>query len=116
MANPKALPRGDVMLHILIIIVFKGLTPNWSTYTGTYIWKKFLVRPNKNRIVYSTNLCDVNKKEKKIAQLDNSVTDVNNFLLSLVNNTIYIKVPRILPVEVILLKVANSLSLKFKSL
>ncbi len=58
----------------------------------------------------------MNKNEKNIAQLDNNVIDVNNFLLSLVNNTIYIKVPRILPVEVILLKVANSLSLKFKSL
>ena len=55
------------------------------------------MRPNKNLIPYKTNLCDVNKNEKNIAQLDNKVTEVNNFLLSLVNNTIYIKVPKILP-------------------
>ena len=58
----------------------------------------------------------MNKNEKNNEQLAKRQTLVNNFLLSLVNNPIYINVPRILPVDVILLKVANSLSLKFKSL
>ena len=57
----------------------------------------------------------MNINEKNKAQLAKRHTLVSNFLLSLVNKPIYMNVPKILPVEVILLKVANSLSLKLRS-
>ena len=90
-----------------------GITKEQKINIGLKIIKPLLKKMyNDLSIILESN----QKNEKNMAQLDNNVIDVNNFLLSLVNNTIYINVPNILPVEVILLKVANSLSLKFKSL
>ena len=57
----------------------------------------------------------MNKNEKNMAQLDNNVIDVNNFLLSVDSNLINIKEPIIRPVKGIELNNPYSESDNFKS-